>query len=220
MSSRTETNRSFYDRISSTYDLIADAGEHRAREAGEAALNVQPGERVLEIGFGTGNSLVTFAKQVGIQGRVDGIDISPGMLSVAQRKLEENKVQQQTVLLEGDARKLPYDDKQFDAVFLSFTLELFPKEDIPVVLDEIRRVLKREGRLSVVSMATVRDGEKASLLERTYIWMHQHFPHIVDCAPIDVEDLLEGAGFEIVSVQSTEIWTMPVRIVTATPLHL
>ena len=48
MSSSTETNRSFYDRISATYDLIADAGEHRAREAGEAALNVQPGERVLE----------------------------------------------------------------------------------------------------------------------------------------------------------------------------
>ena len=220
MSSHTETNRSFYDRISSTYDFIADAGEHRAREAGEDALQVQAGERVLEVGFGTGNSLVKFAQQVGLQGRVDGIDISPGMISVAQRKLEENKVEQQTVLLEGDARKLPYDDKQFDAAFLSFTLELFPEEDIPAVLDELRRVLKKEGRLAVVSMATVRDGDKESLLERTYLWMHRHFPHIVDCRPIDVEDLLEGAGFEIVGVQDMEIWTMPVRIVTATPLHL
>ena len=45
------TNQSFYDRISHAYDLISDAGEHKARETGEQTLDVQAGERVLEIGY-------------------------------------------------------------------------------------------------------------------------------------------------------------------------
>ena len=41
------TNQSFYDRISHAYDLISDAGEHKARETGEQALGIQAGEHVL-----------------------------------------------------------------------------------------------------------------------------------------------------------------------------
>ena len=52
------TNQSFYDRISHAYDLISDAGEHKAREQGEQTLNVQSGENVLEIGFGTRTSFI------------------------------------------------------------------------------------------------------------------------------------------------------------------
>ena len=82
------TNQSFYDRISHAYDLISDAGEHQAREAGEQALNVQQGERVLEIGYGTGNTMIHLATAVGDSGSVSGIDVSTGMLDVATKKLE------------------------------------------------------------------------------------------------------------------------------------
>ncbi|HRX82504.1 MAG TPA: class I SAM-dependent methyltransferase, partial [Pirellulaceae bacterium] len=75
---RSNATKSFYDRISHAYDAIADAGEHRARERGLEALAVQPGERVLEIGYGTGHSLVELAKAVGATGRVCGVDISTG----------------------------------------------------------------------------------------------------------------------------------------------
>jgi demethylmenaquinone methyltransferase/2-methoxy-6-polyprenyl-1,4-benzoquinol methylase len=101
----------------------------------------------------------------------------------------------------------------FDAAFTSFTLELFPLDDIPVVLAEIRRVLRDGGRLGVVSMATVKQGERASLLEKTYVWMHRHFPHIVDCQPIDVAQCLADAGFDVQDEIDMEIWTMPVRAV-------
>ncbi|MEO8166149.1 MAG: hypothetical protein ABI619_12210, partial [Betaproteobacteria bacterium] len=50
----------------------------------------------------------------------------------------------------------------------------------------VRRVLKPGGRFGTVSMATTPPGQTDSLLERTYKWMHEHFPHIVDCQPIDV----------------------------------
>lgn len=208
-----ETNRGFYDRISSAYDFITDSNEHKAREAGEQLLQLRPGERVLEIGFGTGNSLLHLAKAVSPGGHVTGLDVSPGMLKVAQQKLEKNGAADVVELCVGDARKLPFDDGVFDAAFASFTLELFAKDEIPGVLSELKRVLKPGGRLGVVSMATVREGNKASMLEKTYVWMHRHFPHIVDCQPIDVEGCLQDAGFSLQEVKDLEIWTMPVRAV-------
>src|SRR5262245_10061943 len=87
-----ESNRAFYDRISSAYDLIANANERAARLAGLRALEVRKGEQVLEVGFGTGNEIVDLAELVGPTGKVAGIDISPGMLAVAQRKLEGKDV--------------------------------------------------------------------------------------------------------------------------------
>ncbi len=210
------TNQSFYDRISHAYDLISDAGEHKAREQGEQTLNVQSGENVLEIGFGTGNTLLHLAEAVGESGRVSGIDVSTGMLEVATRKVESKGLADRVDLSVGDARQLPYKDDSFDAVFASFTLELFSLNDIPAVLAEVARVLKPGGRLGVVSMATVQEGEKASALEKTYVWMHQHFPHIVDCQPIDVVELVEGAGLQVQEKVEMTIWTMPVRCVVAT----
>lgn len=210
------TNQSFYDRISHAYDLISDAGEHKAREAGEQALDIQAGEHVLEIGYGTGNTMVHLAEAVGDSGTVAGIDVSTGMQQVASKKLTAKGFADRVELRVGDARKLPYDDNSFDAVFASFTLELFPLNDIPAVLAEVARVLKSGGRLGVVSMATVPDGEKPSGLEKTYVWMHEHFPHIVDCQPIDVVSLINEAGLSIQQKVELAIWTMPVRCVVAT----
>ena len=110
-------------------------------------------------------------------------------------------------------RKLPFKDGSFHAVFASFTLELFAPDEIPHVLAEFARVLKPDGRIGIVSMATVPPGENPSFLEKSYIWMHRHFPHIVDCQPIDVAKLADDAGFEIRSESEMEIWTMPVRAV-------
>jgi demethylmenaquinone methyltransferase/2-methoxy-6-polyprenyl-1,4-benzoquinol methylase len=207
------SNRAFYDRIAHAYDFIADSNEHRARELGEQALKLQPGESVVEIGFGTGGSAIDLAKAVGAGGKVCGIDISPKMLEVANNKTAAANVAATVELQVSDARKLPYADDSFHAAFTSFTLELFPAADIPKVLAEVKRVLKPGGRLGVVSMAKVKDGEKASTLENIYIWMHRHFPHLVDCRPIDPAALLKAAGYQIASENRIEIWTMPVAIV-------
>lgn len=206
-----ESNRAFYNRISKAYDFISDSNEHKAREAGEAALELKPGEQVLELGFGTGNSAINLARMVGETGRVCGIDISEGMLEVARPKIAAEGLDKTVELQVADARKLPYEDNRFDAAFTSFTLELFPPEDIPTVLAEVRRVLKPQGRFGVVSMATVKPGDHESLLEKTYKFMHRHFPHLVDCRPIDVVQVLTDGGFEISKQIDMEIWTMPVR---------
>lgn len=206
----------FYDRISHAYDLIADGGEHKARERGLELLDVQSGESVLEIGYGTGHSLVTLAEAIGDSGQVTGIDISTGMRDVAEKRVTDAGMQSRVELHVGSVPPLPFADAAFDVVTLSFTLELFPAEKIPAVLAECGRVLRPGGRLGVVSMASVEDSEDASILERTYIWMHTHFPHIVDCQPIPLEKMVTDAGFTLHKNERVDLFTMPVAIVVAT----
>ncbi|MCA9177809.1 MAG: methyltransferase domain-containing protein [Planctomycetales bacterium] len=211
----SESARKFYDRISDAYDLIADAGEHRARERGLELLAAQPGESILEIGFGTGHSLAELAKAVGPQGHISGVDISQGMRDVAHRHLEQAGCAELVELVVAEVPPLPFDDHRFDAITMSFTLELFPPETIGAVIQECRRVLKPTGRLGVVSMATVDNGDPKSVLERTYIWMHEHFPHIVDCQPIPLEQIIRDAGLRLIEHERISLFTMPVAIIVA-----
>lgn len=213
----TEATRDFYDRISHVYDLIADGGEHRARERGLELLGAEPGEHILEIGFGTGQSVVELARSVGDAGRIQGIDISTGMQDVATRRLTKEQLEDRVELRVGTAPPLPYDTGVFDAVTMSFTLELFEEPDIVSLLAECRRVLRPDGRLGVVSMASVPEGQHESWMERTYIWMHQHFPHIVDCRPIPLETLIQAHGFELSTQERLDLFSMPVAVVVATP---
>ena len=212
--SELEATQKFYDRISHAYDLISDASEHKARERALAMLTAKGGEHVLEIGFGTGHGLEDLARAVGPEGRVTGIDISPGMQRVALARLEKRDLAGRVDLTVGAAPPLPFEDATFDGAFMSFTLELFPDEVIPVLLEEVRRVLRPGGRLALAAMAT-HPGSADSLLERAYKWTHRHFPHIVDCRPIDVTGVLERAGFRIDDQTAMEIWTLPVRAVVA-----
>lgn len=209
--------RQFYDRISHLYDALADSNEHAAREKGLQLLDVQPGEHVLEIGYGTGHSLLQFAELVGEQGRVSGIDISQGMHDVSQRRLQEAGVANRAELKVAEVPPLPYEDDSFDVVSMSLTLELFPLEIIPAVLQESIRTLKPAGRIGVVSMAVTPEGQRDSALETTYKWMHHHFPHIVDCQPIDAAGFFEQAGVEISNRADMQIWTMPVIALVGRP---
>ena len=204
--------KSFYDRISSAYDLIADSSEHTAREKGLKLLAVSAGETVLVIGFGTGHSVVSVAQAVTPTGKAFGIDISQGMMDVAQKRIVEAGVAEQVKLSLGDARDLQFSDQQFDAVFISFTLELFDDVDLPRVLQEIRRVLRPNGRLGVVSMLVE---EHKSVMTDIYISMHRHFPHFVDCHPIAVSGLLLAAGFTVEHFDRMSIWGLPVGIALA-----
>jgi ubiquinone/menaquinone biosynthesis C-methylase UbiE len=208
-----EAARHFYDRISSVYDALADSSEGACRERGLELLAPAAGERALELGFGTGHGLVGLARRVGPEGRVVGLDASEGMAREARHRLEAEGLADRVELRVAAAPPLPFPDKSFDIASLSFTLELFPEATLPTVLAELQRVLRPTGRLGVVAMATPGAGDKESALSHTYRWLHRHFPHIVDCQPIDVERFLEEAGFELRARERMSIWTLSVAIV-------
>ena len=173
-------------------------------------LNIKGGETVLEIGFGTGHCLMQIAKSVGKEGMVYGVEISSGMLEVTKNRLKKAGLLDRVALYCGDATKMPYNEHKFDAVFMSFTLELFDTPEIPVILDEIKRVLKSEGRIGVVSMFRE---EGRSILFKLYEWAHKKFPNYADCRPIYVEQSLIEAGFKIINKRKVKVFGLPLEIV-------
>jgi demethylmenaquinone methyltransferase/2-methoxy-6-polyprenyl-1,4-benzoquinol methylase len=112
----------------------------------------------------------------------------------------------------GDAATLPYGDNTFDAVFMSFTLELFNTPEIPKVLNEIKRVLKPNGRLGVASMS--RDNGKSAML-RLYEWVHKKWPKYADCRPIYLELSLREVGLKLSKKEKVKVFGLPCEIIVA-----
>jgi ubiquinone/menaquinone biosynthesis C-methylase UbiE len=205
-----EEAKDAYDRASKHYDATEGGFEDKTRLKGLAFLEVRPGEHALEIGFGTGKSLVALAQAVGERGLVSGIDISPGMRQVATKRLQAAGLLDRVDMRTGDATSLPWGDCTFDAAFMSFTLDLIDTPEMPVVLGECRRVLKTGGRLCTVSLSR---RDPRSLVVRIYEWFHDKFPRRIDCRPILADAALEAVGFTIVEIYHGSIWGVPVDAV-------
>ena len=206
-----EEARAAYDRISKFYDCTEGVFEKKYINIALKEFKIRKGEVILEIGSGTGNALIAIAEYIGKNGVVHGIDISPKMLELANSKIRKRLLTGMVKLTCGDAMKLPYPDNKFDAVFLSFTLELFDTCEIPEILKEIKRVLKLNGRLGVVSLS--KDDGK-SLFLRLYEWAHIKFPKYIDCRPIFVAESIKDAGFNIGYKRKAKIFLAPIEIVT------
>lgn len=209
MRSKEDARRS-YDRLSRWYDALAGSSERRYRELGLQLLQAQPGEQVLEIGFGTGHAILALCRAVGATGQVAGVDLSPGMAAITQQRLQQAGLHAD--LRVGDALALPFEAQSFDAVFMSFTLELFDTPEIPAVLEQCRRVLRPGGRLGLVTLV-----KQPGLAVRIYEWFHRVWPAAVDCRPILAQQSLRQAGFAIGECRALSMWGLPVEILIGTP---
>lgn len=98
----------------------------------------------------------------------------------------------------------------FNAIFMSFVLELFNSTEISAVLSECRRVLCENGRLCIVAMS-----KKEKLIIKLYEWIHRRFPTYIDCRPIFVQEVLKNSNFNIINVTELSMWRLPVEVVIA-----
>jgi ubiquinone/menaquinone biosynthesis C-methylase UbiE len=208
---RSET-RQWYDRLSRWYDWVSSPWEGPFRRMGLQALDLQEGERVLELGPGTGHGLVTLARAAGSSGLVCGLDLSPGMLSVAGQRLRKHSLSADISLVVGDAGDLPFHEGSFDALFASFVLELFEPQELPFLLAGCRAVLRPGGRLCAVSLSA---GGRSFFMRRVYQWAQRRWPRLIDCRPIHLAQSLGQAGFALLSRSHRSSLDLPVEIVVA-----
>jgi demethylmenaquinone methyltransferase/2-methoxy-6-polyprenyl-1,4-benzoquinol methylase len=201
-----------YNRYGLFYDFIGGQFERPYAMKGLIMMDVQPGESVLEVGFGTGHVILKLAKIVGKNGRVSGIDISDRMCAITRRRIHKAKLTDRVSLHCGDALSMPFEKATMDVLFMSFTLELFDTEDIPLLLRECYHVLKPQGRIGVVSL---QKSNRYSLIEELYEWVHVRFPQWVDCRPIRAGHELKQAGFKLQQAQVQPMFGLLVSMIVA-----
>ena len=109
-------------------------------------LEPKPGERLLEIGPGTGVQTLPVARALEPGGSMDVLDVQREMLDALMRRASDEGVSNIRPE-QRDARRLPYDDATFDGAYLVTTLGEIPDQD--AALRELRRVIKPGGRLVV-----------------------------------------------------------------------
>lgn len=111
-----------------------------------AALDPQPGERILEVGPGTGYYTLDVAKKLESEGSLNVFDLQHEMLDHTMQRAQTGGVSN-IVPLQGTVEALSYPDESFDAAFLVTVLGEVPDQD--KALGELHRVLKPGGRLIV-----------------------------------------------------------------------
>ena len=110
------------------------------------ALAPAPGQRLLEVGPGTGYYALEVAGWIAPDGRLDVFDLQQEMLDHTLRRARERGIEN-VVPAQGDARSLPYEDATFDAAYLVTVLGEIPDQE--VALRELARVVKPGGRVVV-----------------------------------------------------------------------
>lgn len=193
--------------------------ELRARAESEIAvrdeyvglLAVRSGERVLDVGCGSGAVTRTLAQRVAPGGQAVGCDANSAMLKVARQLADEAGLGTSIEFTEGDCRSLPFPDASFDAVVAATTLSHVP--DVGRALVEMVRVTRPGGRVGVfdldgdMCLFTHTDRELtrrivAAFSDQAWVngWLLRELPmHLADLGLINVKTRafmpLETAGY-------------------------
>ena len=110
-------------------------------------LQLQPGDRVVDVGCGPGRLVIVFAERVAPSGSVDGIDAAAEMINRASNQARKRGVP--ATFQVAFAQDLPFADDTFDAVACTLALHHVAEHDQPTAVAEMYRVLKPNGRLLI-----------------------------------------------------------------------
>ncbi len=160
----------------------------------------QPGERVVDVACGTGIVARVAATSVGPTGAVVGVDLNPGMLSVARSVTRTGSFQWE----EASADKLPFPDGSLNVAYCQLGLQFFP--DRAAALREMRRVIGAEGRLALMVWRGIHESPGFAVLAEA---LERHVGQAAAAimrAPFglsnadELEALVRAAGFQNVAI--------------------
>ena len=140
-----ETIKAAYRRYAGFYDALFGPVLQPGRKAVLNALGLRPGERVLEVGVGTGLSLPMYPASV----KVTGIDLSREMLDKARARVARRGLANVEGLLEMDAESMSFADASFDKVVAMYVMPVV--KNPARVLDEFHRVCRPDGEIYLVN---------------------------------------------------------------------
>jgi len=138
------------------YDLLMTCmtlgREKKLRKLEVELARLKPGDKVLEIGCGTGSLTIAAKEQVGPAGEAAGIDIAPEMVARANRKV--TRKHEDISIRVGSIAKIPFPDSHFNAVICSFMIFHMPDDVRSKGFKEINRVLRPGGHYFIFDGAT------------------------------------------------------------------
>jgi len=193
-----------YRRVAADYDRRWSFYVQASVRETMARLAIQPGERVLEVGCGTGALLAQIRERYP-ESRLSGIDPVPEMLAIARRRLPA-----EIELREGWAERLPYEDGHFDLV-VSCNVYHYIRQPLEA-LAEMRRVLRVGGRLVITDWC---DDYPACRICDWYLRLtspaHYKMYSLREC-----QNLVEASGFRKVAIDRYKIsWIWGLMTATA-----
>lgn len=180
-------------------NLAPEVVHQRMRTLG--ALSPRVGEYIVDVGCGPGLLVHDLAPQVGSEGRVLGVDSSLPMIRLAERRCSDLP---QVELVEGDATNLTIADSTFDAV--ACIQVLLYVADIDKALDEMRRVLKPGGRVTIMETdwrGAVLNSNDHELTDKMVAVWDQAVPS--PNLPVRLAPLFREHGFTAVRVEAIPI---------------
>ncbi|MEJ2766507.1 bifunctional demethylmenaquinone methyltransferase/2-methoxy-6-polyprenyl-1,4-benzoquinol methylase UbiE [Photobacterium sp. MCCC 1A19761] len=141
--------------VATKYDIMNDLmsmGIHRVwKRFTIDCSGVRRGQRVLDLGGGTGDLAAKFSRMVGDEGQVVLADINNSMLKVGRSKMRDNGIVGNISYVQANAEELPFPDDYFDCITISFCLRNVTDKD--KALRSMFRVLKPGGRLLVLEFS-------------------------------------------------------------------
>ena len=200
MSLETDVVASVYGKMASVYDLFFGLPLHHGRAAAIPRMDIQPGDRVLEVGVGTGMSLPLYPACCD----VTAVDLSESMLELAHVRMARHGISN-VRLIQMDATHLNFPDKSFDIVYAPYFISCVP--DPIAATREMRRVCRTGGRIVFLNHF-LSDGPLLSRFERAIAPLTVHLGFKSD---FDLPAFLAQTGLRAESIQRVNlprIWSL------------
>ena len=198
-----------YDKLSKTYDIWGKLAETRARDRAIELAEITDGQTILEVAVGTGLGFYEIVQR-NPNGTNIGVDISPGMLQKAEKRLCQLTTANYELKI-GNAFHLDEEDGRFDLVVNNYMFDLIAFEDMDAILSEFKRVLKKGGKLILVNMT---EGE--SLGSGIYSLIYQLSPKSFGgCRGVKLADKLQEHDFDVKTREYYQQWWFPSEVILA-----